>query len=132
MTNLTRFLAAVIFCITLVFTSACSSTVSTENNSSKVLIAFVCQHEKIIMILAHYDSQSAALASQYFNMLMMAKQCLLFQQPVEFEIEEVLAEYKDYDDDDVVILKVHSPVKKEFKGYVLVIKNKLNKKKGTI
>lgn len=84
------------------------------------------------MKLAHYDSQSKALASQYFNMLMMAKQCLLFQQPVEFEIEEVLAEYKDYDDDDVVILKVHSPVKKEFKGYVLVIKNKLNKKKGTI
>jgi len=132
MTNLTRFLAAVIFCITLVFTSACSSTVSTENNASKVLIAFVCQHEKIIMKLAHYDSQSKALASQYFNMLMMAKQCLLFQRPVEFEIEEVLAEYKDYDDDDMVILKVHSPVKKEFKGYVLVIKNKLNKKKGTI
>ena len=132
MTNLTKFLAAVIFCITLVFTSACSSTVSTENNASKVLIAFVCQHEKIIMKLAHYDSQSKALASQYFNMLMMAKQCLLFQRPVEFEIEEVLAEYKDYDDDDMVILKVHSPVKKEFKGYVLVIKNKLNKKKGTI
>ena len=132
MTNLTRFLAAVIFCITLVFTSACSSTVSTENNSSKVLIAFVCQHEKIIMKLAHYDSQSKALASQYFNMLMMAKQCLLFQQPVEFEIEEVVAEYKDYNETDMLVLKVHSPVKKEFKGYVLVIKNKLNKKKGTI
>ena len=132
MTNLTRFLAAVIFCITLVFTSACSSTVSTENNSSKVLIAFVCQHEKIIMKLAHYDSQSKALASQYFNMLMMAKQCLLFQRPVEFEIEEVVAEYKDYNETDMLVLKVHSPVKKEFKGYVLVIKNKLNKKKGTI
>ena len=132
MTNLTRFLAAVIFCITLVFTSACSSTSSTENNASKVLIAFVCQHEKIIMKLAHYDSQSDALASQYFNMLMMAKQCLLFQRPVEFEIEEVVAEYKDYNETDMLVLKVHSPVKKEFKGYVLVIKNKLNKKKGTI
>lgn len=74
------------------------------------------------MKLAYYDSMSKELAAQYFFMNIMARECVKFQDPVKFVVDEVLTEYTDYEDEDIVVLKVK---KEAVTGYVLVLKNKL-------
>ena len=74
------------------------------------------------MKLAYYDSQSKLLAAQFFFMNIMAKECVKFEEPVKFVIDKVITEYTDYEDEDIVVLKVKNQA---VTGYVLVIKNKL-------
>tara|TARA_R100000700_G_scaffold6544_1_gene10173 strand:+ start:1002 stop:1400 length:399 start_codon:yes stop_codon:yes gene_type:complete len=124
--------AALIFCIFLFSLAACkhiNSDIGTIQSSSLeappekiVLLSFLCRHEETIMKLAYYDSQSKSLAAQFFFMNVMAKECVKFEEPVKFVIDEVLTEYTDYEDEDIVVLKVKNQA---VTGYVLVIKNKL-------
>ena len=90
--------------------------------NAPVLLSLLCRHEEIIMKLAYYDSMSKELAAQYFFMNIMARECVKFQDPVKFVVDEVLTEYTDYEDEDIVVLKVK---KEAVTGYVLVLKNKL-------
>ena len=124
--------AALIFCIFVFSLAACKHTnsdigtiqsFSLEAPSEKiVLLSFLCRHEKTIMKLAYYDSQSKSLAAQFFFMNIMAKECVKFENPVKFVIDKVITEYTDYEDEDIVVLKVKNQA---VTGYVLVIKNKL-------
>ena len=87
-----------------------------------VLLSFVCKNEEVIMKLAYFDSQSKQLAAQYFFLNVMAEECVKFDNPSRFVIDEVVAEYKDYENDSIVVLKVK---KEDTVGYVLVVKDKL-------
>ena len=122
--------AALIFCIFSL--GACNHTKPTNDigtvrvnsvpSEKVVLLSFVCKHEEIIMKLAYFDSQSKQLAAQYFFLNLMAEECVKFDNPSKFVIDEVVAEYKDFENDSIVVLKV----KKEDKaGYVLVLKDNL-------
>ena len=124
--------AALIFCIFSL--GACNHTkpindigtvrVNSVPSEKVVLLSFVCKHEEIIMKLAYFDSQSKQLAAQYFFLNLMAEECVKFDNPSKFVIDEVVAEYKDFENDSIVVLKV----KKEDKaGYVLVLKDNLVK-----
>lgn len=124
--------AALIFCIFSL--GACNHTKPTNDigtvrvnsvpSEKVVLLSFVCKHEEIIMKLAYFDSQSKQLAAQYFFLNLMAEECVKFDNPSKFVIDEVVAEYKDFENDSIVVLKV----KKEDKaGYVLVLKDNLVK-----
>ena len=124
--------AALIFCIFSL--GACNHTKPTNDigtvrvnrvpSEKVVLLSFVCKHEEIIMKLAYFDSQSKQLAAQYFFLNLMAEECVKFDSPSKFVIDEVVAEYKDFENDSIVVLKV----KKEDKaGYVLVLKDNLVK-----
>ena len=124
--------ATLFFCIFLFSLAACKHTnsdigtvqlSSLEAPSEKiVLLSFLCRHEKTIMKLAYYDIQSNSLAAQFFFMNIMAKECVKFEDPVKFVIDKVITEYTDYEDEDIVVLKVKNQA---VTGYVLVIKNKL-------
>lgn len=91
-------------------------------SEKEVLVSFVCRHEEIIMKLAYFDSQSKELAAEYFFISLMARECIKFERPSKFIIEDIITEYKDYENETVVILKIK---KDNLTGYVLVIKNKL-------
>lgn len=130
--------ATLFFCIFLFSLVACKhtnsdiGTVHTKETrpsvedilppNALVLLSFLCRHEEIIMKLAYYDSMSKELAAQYFFTNLMARECVKFKDPVPFVVDEVLTEYTDYEDEDIVVLKVK---KEAVTGYVLVIKNKL-------
>ena len=130
--------ATLFFCIFLFSLTACKhtnsdiGTVQTKETrpsvqdslppNAPVLLSFLCRHEEIIMKLAYYDSMSKELAAQYFFMNIMAKECVKFVEPVKFVIDKVITEYTDYEDEDIVVLKVKNQA---VTGYVLVIKNKL-------
>ena len=124
--------AALIFCIFSL--GACNHTKPTNDigtvrvnsvpSEKVVLLSFVCKNEEVIMKLAYFDSQSKQLAAQYFFLNVMAEECVKFDNPSRFVIDEVVAEYKDFENDSIVVLKV----KKEDKaGYVLVLKDNLVK-----
>ena len=87
-----------------------------------VLLSFMCKNEETIMKLAYFDSQSKQLAAQYFFLNVMAEECVKFDNPSRFVIDEVVAEYKDFENDSIVVLKVK---KENTVGYVLVVKDKL-------
>ena len=82
----------------------------------------MCKNEETIMKLAYFDSQSKQLAAQYFFLNVMAEECVKFDNPSRFVIDEVVAEYKDFENDSIVVLKVK---KENTVGYVLVVKDKL-------
>ena len=75
------------------------------------------------MKLSQYDSTSIQLAAQYFFVATAAGECVRFDKPSLFKVEEILAEYKDYAGDEMLILKVSSLSEHKFDGYVMVIKN---------
>ena len=124
--------AALIFCIFSL--GACNHTKSPNDigtvrvndvpSEKVVLLSFVCKHEEIIMKLAYFDSQSKHLAAQYFFLNIMAEECVKFDNPSKFIIDEVIAEYKDFENDSIVVLKVK---KEDTAGYVLVLKDNLVK-----
>ena len=124
--------AALIFCIFSL--GACNHTKPTNDigtvrvnsvpSEKTVLLSFVCKHEEIIMKLAYFDSQSKQLAAQYFFLNLMAEECVKFDNPSKFVIDEVIAEYKDFENDSIVVLKVK---KEDTVGYVLVLKDNLVK-----
>ena len=121
-----KFLAVVLLsCVVL---TSCVTPAETQQVKEKVPISFLCKHEELIMKLAFYDSTSIQLASQYFGMLMAAKECVRFPSPQVFQIEEVLAEYTDLEKEKIMIIKARSVEHKNFQGYVLLIKNKVNEK----
>jgi len=121
-----KFLAAVLLsCVVL---TSCVTPAETQQEKEKVPISFLCKHEELIMKLAFYDSTSIELAAQYFGILMAAKECVRFSSPQIFQIEEILAEYKDTSKEDIMIIKARSADHKNFEGYVLLMKNKVNKK----
>ena len=106
--------------------SECKSEPTQKVAPSKtdtVLISFLCRNEKIIMKLSQYDSKSVQLAAQYFFIATAAGECVRFDKPSLFKVEEIVAEYKDYDGDEMIVLKVSSLSKHKFDGYVMVIKN---------
>ena len=119
----------IFFLCIFVFTaipSECKSEPPQQVAPSKtdtVLISFLCRHEKIIMKLSQYDSTSIQLAAQYFFVATAAGECVRFDKPSLFKVEEILAEYKDYAGDEMLILKVSSLSEHKFDGYVMVIKN---------
>lgn len=49
-----------------------------------------------------------------------------------FTIEEVLGEYTDFAKDTVSVVKVSKPDNPSFKGYVILVNDKLNNSLGTI
>tara|TARA_R100000479_G_C6344594_1_gene186682 strand:- start:189 stop:587 length:399 start_codon:yes stop_codon:yes gene_type:complete len=124
--------AALIFCIFSL--GACNHTKPTNDTGTvrvnsvpsekTVLLSFVCKHEEIIMKLAYFDSQSKQLAAQYFFLNLMAEECVKFDNPSKFVIDEVVTEYKDFENDSIVVLKVK---KEDTVGYVLVLKDNLVK-----
>ena len=121
-----KFLAAVLLsCVVL---TSCVTPAETQQEKEKVPISFLCKHEELIMKLAFYDSTSIELAAQYFGILMAAKECVRFSSPQVFQIEEILAEYKDTSKEDIMIVKARSDNHKNFEGYVLLIKNIVNPK----
>ena len=121
-----KFLAAVLLsCVVL---TSCVTPAETQQEKEKVPISFLCKHEELIMKLAFYDSTSIELAAQYFGILMAAKECVRFSSPQIFQIEEILAEYKDTSKEDIMIIKARSADHKNFEGYVLLIKNIVNPK----
>lgn len=120
--------AAILFCV---FISSCASTIKPARSKEAVLIHFVCETEEQILQLATYDRKSAHLAAQYFMVLITSNQCIRFQKPMMFTIEEVLGEYTDFAKDTVSVVKVSKPDNPSFKGYVILVNDKL-KNLGTI
>lgn len=121
--------AAILFCV---FISSCASTIKPARSKEAVLIHFVCETEEQILQLATYDRKSAHLAAQYFMVLITSNQCIRFQKPMMFTIEEVLGEYTDFAKDTVSVVKVSKPDNPSFKGYVILVNDKLNNSLGTI
>ena len=108
--------AAIVFCV---FLSSCASTIKPARSKEAVLIHFVCEKEEQILQLATYDRKSV-------------HQCIKFEKPMMFTIEEVLGEYKDYAKDSVSIVKVSKPENPAFKGYVILVNDRLKNLLGTI
>ena len=121
--------AAIVFCV---FLSSCASTIKPARSKEAILIQFVCETEKQILQLATYDRKSVHLAAQYFMVLIGSNQCIKFEKPMMFTIEEVLGEYKDYAKDSVSIVKVSKPENPAFKGYVILVNDRLKNLLGTI
>lgn len=113
----------VVFCV---FLSSCASTIKPARSKEAVLIHFVCEKEQQILQLATYDRKSVHLAAQYFMVLIGSNQCIKFEKPMMFTVEEILGEYKDYAKDLVSIVKVSKPGDSSLKGYVILVNDKLN------
>ena len=117
------FTAVVIFFC--VFLSSCASTIKPARSKEAILIQFVCETEKQILQLATYDRKSAHLAAQYFTVLIASNQCIRFEKPMMFAIDEILGEYTDYAKDTVSVVKVSKPDNPSFKGYVILVNDRL-------
>ena len=121
--------AAILFCV---FISSCASTIKPARSKEAILIHFVCETEEQILQLATYDRKSVHLAAQYFMVLIRSNQCIRFEKPMMFAIDEILGEYTDFAKESVAIVKVSKPDNPSLKGYVILINDRLKNSLGTI